>query len=412
MLSHAVLFDAIDRHLQALRDGGDEGRVMGLLVLRVQRLRELNIRLGYDSVRELLEVARSRIVATLRPQDEVGEFAPGEFVVVLPTVMSANHALLGAHRLAQAFQQPLRANGHEVVVNVVIGVSAANGGEATSEQLLRQADTAYGHALKEPDRVALHEHYDGQVVPPYEFLRDAIASNRLAMHLQPIYDLRDGRLVGAEALARWPDSPLGPVPPDVFIPLAEETGQIGELTRWGLNTTLRLAVEGRFAERGLYVSFNLSPRVFLEPGLGDQIGDALRLWSVPPAALMLEVTENALMENPAAAARVLDELAGAGMGVAIDDFGSGYSSFAYLKAFPVSKLKIDRMFVMDMASEQRSAQLARSMIDLGHNLGVEVVAEGVEDARTLEMLRGMGCDYAQGYHLGRPAPAAAFPSGD
>ena len=404
MLSHAVLFDAIDRHLQALRDGGDEGRVMGLLVLRVQRLRELNIRLGYDSVRELLEVARSRIVATLRPQDEVGEFAPGEFVVVLPTVMSANHALLGAHRLAQAFQQPLRANGHEVVVNVVIGVSAANGGEATSEQLLRQADTAYGHALKEPDRVALHEHDDGQVVPPYEFLRDAIASNRLAMHLQPIYDLRDGRLVGAEALARWPDSPLGPVPPDVFIPLAEERGIIGPLSQ----LVLRKATEtARHWPDELFLSFNLSPSQLVDQNTAQHILAILQRTGFDPRRLEIEITETGLMTDAASAEKIVDDLRAYGIRISLDDFGTGQSSLGRLREFNFDKLKIDRAFVSSILDDKPSEHIIRAILAMCEGLGMEVVAEGIEEEAQASRLVQFGCGGGQGYLFGKPRDADA-----
>lgn len=406
MYSSGAVFAALDRHLQAARERQTQ---TGLLVLRLQRLREMRIQLGYRAVERLIEEARTRIANTLRPHDEVMVVAPGEFLVILPRVMSANHALLGAHRLAHVFHVPLQAGHHPVTVGVVIGASASGGTESTAEQLLRQADTAYGDALRLPERVALFEPRSDRMHPPYELLRDAIATDQLRMHFQPIVRLGDRRMVGVEALARWPASPLGPVGPDQFIPLAEETGLIGELTRWGLNSTLRQAVAQRFGERGVYVSFNLSPLVFHEPGFVEAIRDALQLWGLPPQALMLEVTEGVLMQDPAGAARVLNALVEAGTSVAIDDFGSGYSSFAYLKQFPVSKLKIDRMFVCDLARDSRSRQLVRSMIDLGHGLGTEIVAEGVEDAGTLEELRAMGCDYAQGFHLGAPAPMEDLP---
>jgi EAL domain-containing protein (putative c-di-GMP-specific phosphodiesterase class I) len=242
-------------------------------------------------------------------------------------------------------------------------------------------------------------------------LRAALDNGRILAHLQPIWDLRTRRVVGAESLARWHCADLGVVSPDVFVPLAEQTGLIGELTRWSVNATLRHAGEARLGERGMRFSINLSPRVFLEHSFGDQLLAALRLWDVPPEALTLEVTEGAVMEDPENGAEVLHRMSAAGMSISIDDFGTGYSSFAYLRQFPADEVKIDRAFIREVVDQPRSAHLVGSMIELAHRLGMRVVAEGVEDEATLEVLTGLGCDLAQGFHLGRPQPAADFVAG-
>ncbi|WP_442512485.1 EAL domain-containing protein [Novilysobacter longmucuonensis] len=225
---------------------------------------------------------------------------------------------------------------------------------------------------------------------PYELLRDAITGNQLEVYLQPILDLRQHRLTGAEALSRWHDPQLGQVSPDNFIGLAEDTGLISDLTRWNLNASLRHLARARRQVPDMNLSVNLSPRMFAERDIAVQIASALDVWDTSPEAVTLEVTENALMEDPALSLRLLTSLRDRGFGISIDDFGSGYSSLAYLKQFPATELKIDRSFVMDMQSDARSVQLVRSMIDLGHHLQMHVVAEGVEDATTLELLTRMG----------------------
>ena len=241
---------------------------------------------------------------------------------------------------------------------------------------------------------------------PYEWLQRAIAENRLEIFLQPILDLREDVIIGAEALTRWPEPGRGLIPPDVFVPLAEETGLISGLTRWCIHAALRHAAQAQRAVPGFDIAINLSPRVFGERDLVGHIESALSVWDVAPSAVTLEVTESALMDDPGIGLRLLQRLRDLGLRISIDDFGAGYSSFAYLRNFPATQLKIDRSFVSDMRSDPRSVKLVRSIIDLGHHLGLEVVAEGVEDATTLALLRGLDCDRAQGWHIRKPAPAA------
>jgi EAL domain-containing protein (putative c-di-GMP-specific phosphodiesterase class I) len=226
------------------------------------------------------------------------------------------------------------------------------------------------------------------------------------LHYQPKADLGSGQIRSVEALVRWQHPDHGLLGPGEFIPLAERTGLIHPLTRWVLDTALEQAARWRHAGRRLSVAVNVSTRSLLDPAFPDQVAGQLTTWQVPPDLLTLEITESAVMAEPDRALEVLGRLHAFGVGLAVDDFGTGYSSMAYLKELPVDELKIDRSFVGQMATSPSDAVIVRSTIDLGHNLGLRVVAEGVETPHAWDELTALGCDSAQGYLLGRPVPAA------
>ncbi|MCI1709952.1 MAG: bifunctional diguanylate cyclase/phosphodiesterase [Chiayiivirga sp.] len=397
----AVLDDRIALSLE-------QGTLLGVLVVRLLRLREFNILFGYELGQHLVEKAQQAIARVLRPADTVEQVGEGEFLLCLPELISANHALLAAHRVVRVFNEPLVVEGSAMLAAVAVGAALCPEHGSSADLLSRRADVAFGEARRSGTHAALYQAREEHFDLPYGALRAALEQGQLQLYLQPIADPRDARVAGAEALARWNSPELGTISPDVFIPLAERTGLINELTRWCINATLRHAAETHLAERGIHLSINLSPRVFLDNSFADQLLSALKLWGVPPRTLMLEVTESAMMEDAAQAIEVLLRLRAAGMRVAIDDFGTGYASFSYLRRLPVDEVKLDRSFVRDITTDARGAQLVRSMIELAHSLEIRVVAEGVEDNATLAMLADMGCDFAQGYHIGRPMPAKAF----
>lgn len=387
-------------------DGQGQGATLGVMLIRLQRLREFRLVYGYAASDVLSESAQVRIEQVLRPVDVVSRIGEYEFVVLLPGLHDRNHAALAGGRVVRAFQDPLSIDTRSVLASVAIGISVFPEHGTDAETLLRRAELALGDAQRTNERSTLYMAGSEQALIPYEWLHEAIVANRLEAYLQPILDLKTNHIVGAESLARWNEPGRGMIPPDAFIPLAEETGLISELTRWSLNTTLRHASIARGIDPALGFSINLSPRVFGQRDIISQIMSALSIWSVPPEAVTLEVTENALMEDPDMSLKLLRQLRDEGLCISIDDFGAGYSSLAYLKHFPATEIKIDRAFVFDMQRDARSVQVVRSIIDLGHHLQLGVVAEGVEDAVTLEMLRHTGCDRAQGFHIRRPAPAA------
>ncbi len=374
------------------------------LLLRVQRHREEHQLFGdYLSM-----AARTRIRGALRPQDRILPVGDNTFALILPNLRDSGHALLAANRLVRAFREPLLVGDRLQQALPTIGIAMFPEHSDAAEPLCRAAEQAFAQALTSRDRYQLFQPESVRVEPPYVDLREAIINNRLEVFLQPLWDIRSGSVIGAESLARWHSDVHGAISPTDFVLLAEQTGLIESLTRWSVNTTLRHAAAARARGQHLRFSINLSPRVFHEPGLVEQFRNAVAIWDVPATDIVLEVTESSVMEDPSLSAIVLGQLRDHGFGISIDDFGIGYSSFAYLKRFPATELKIDQEFVLDIGVNTRSARLVHSMIDLAHHLDLVAVAEGVEDEATLARLRDMGCDLAQGFLFGRPQPAAEF----
>ncbi len=402
MLNRASLFAQIERHIKGC---ARNGAVLGVMLVRIRRLRQINAIFGYEAGDRLMAAVHALIERVLRPADEVIRVGDTQFAVLLPGVRNANHALLAANRVILAFEEPVITGERQILVATAVGVSVYPDHGDTAEELYRGADLALTDALRSSDRVAVYSAFGAPLQVEYGELYETILNNRLELYLQPIWDMRRRTTVGVEALSRWCHPSAGWVSPALFIPFAEQTGLIAQLTRWSLNTALRHCAHAREEGIRLPVSVNLSPLVFAERDIVEQIMDVLRIWDIPAGMLVAEVTETALTEDPLPIARVLERLCAAGIRIAIDDFGTGYSSFTYLQRFPASLLKIDKTFVADLFDDDKNAQLVRSMIDLGHNLGMAVIAEGVENQATLECLAGMGCDFAQGYHLARPAPA-------
>jgi EAL domain-containing protein (putative c-di-GMP-specific phosphodiesterase class I) len=240
-------------------------------------------------------------------------------------------------------------------------------------------------------------------------LRAAIEAGQLELHYQPQIEIATRRVVAAEALVRWPRARSGNVPPDQFIPLAEVTGLVQPLTTWVLATALRRCRLWQDAGLALTVSVNLSPRSLQDAQLAGEVGSMLREFGVPPSSLVLEITESGIVADPERALEIAGALGRMGVRLAIDDFGTGYTSLAFLTRLPVDEIKIDKSFVIGMTSPE-DAVIVRSTIDLGHDLGLRVVAEGVETAEALEALAALRCDRAQGLHIGRPMAADDFES--
>jgi EAL domain-containing protein (putative c-di-GMP-specific phosphodiesterase class I) len=236
-------------------------------------------------------------------------------------------------------------------------------------------------------------------------LRRAIDRNELSLYFQPKVSLQSGNITCAEALVRWQHPRHGMLGPDLFIPIAEQTGLIRPLARWVMDAALRQVNRWRQEGLDLGVAVNLSMRNLHDPEIADMIRQLLTRWAVPPACLTIEITESSLMADAARAMEVLARLRAMGVGVSIDDFGTGYSSLAYLKRLPVHELKIDKSFVAHMASDDNDAAIVRSTVGLAHDLGLHIVAEGVEDQETWDLLTALGCDVAQGYFISRPLPA-------
>ncbi len=346
------------------------------------------------------ERALERVWRVLRPQDRVLRLGEADLLIALPGLLSVGHARLAAQALQRALAVPVQSGELSLRLQPEIGLALAPRHGADAERLQRAASAAVESARGAAGNIA-----EAAGVPPpllYTELAQDLRANALQMEFQPIVRLRDGRRVGYEALARW-RHPLTqePVSPALFVVQAEEAGLVTELTRWSLQAALREFQPLHAADSSLHCALNLSARAFEDSALVEQIESALGIWGLPPSALLLEITETALLEEPQRNARQLSRLRALGVGVALDDFGQGYSSFGYLQHLELSLLKIDRRF-LERLDGSRERGLVQSMIQLAHRLQMQVVAEGVETEQVAQALAQLGCDYAQGWYFGHP----------
>ena len=406
MLNRAAILAAITRQLPA--DGG-VGEGFAVVEVRVRGLRQIAVRFG-SAPGEQAEASIDKLVRESLPTAD-GVFQSGDetFVAVLPNQRSRNNTLLGVTGVMAAFERP-----HVVApglppwqTQAVLGIAVFPQDGVDADALWRSASMAADDALRRGERYAFHDALSARASISYNELRDSIEANRLATWFQPIWSLADARIVGVESLARWTSPTLGPVSPDDFVTFAEQNGLIAQLTRWSINATLRY-VSALRGLPGCRVAVNLSPQSLARGGIAEQLLDALRIWGVPPEAVVAEITETALAGDLAAVVRELTKLRDRGVRIAIDDFGVGYASITYLSKFPASELKIDKSLVARIDSDARMAKLVESIVWFAHNLGLEATAEGIEDAATQRRLQEMGCDFGQGYHLGKPQPAVDF----
>ena len=334
-----------------------------------------------------------------------------EFGVLLPRVDSPQDASTVAQSLLVHLREPFVLEGMRLEIDASIGLALHPQHGEDNETLQQRADIAMysakqsgrGHAIFEPE---LDRHSPRRLALAGG-LRSAINEGQIQLYYQPKADLRTGRIMGAEALARWDHPEFGIVGPAEFVPIAEQTGLITPLTSFVLDAALRQVRAWKDAGLELSVAVNLSARSFLDTQLAVEIPRLLARWGVEAELLELEITESMLMTDPARAEATLDRLSQIGLTLSVDDFGTGYSSLANLKRLPVDVIKIDKSFVIEMAVDASDAAIVRSTIDLAHNLGLKVVAEGVESEDAWRHLEALGCDYAQGYYLSRPLPADA-----
>ena len=403
-----------DRLAQQLVGARRNGTRFAVLFIDLDRFKIVNDTLGHRVGDRLLCAVAERIQELVRPTDTVSRQGGDEFIVLLADIAAPADAAHVACRIQQVLSEPCFVDDHELLVTPSIGIAIGPDDGDDSDTLLKQADLAM-YQVKQQGRNGFQffrpEMTDGILASMKleQQLRTALKRQEFFLCYQPQVDLVSGQVVAFEALVRWHQPERGLVMPAEFVPLAEETRLIVPLGEWVLREACRQVAEWR---RGpapwVRVAVNLSAVQFQLDDLAAQIRSALDDHALPADALELEVTESLLMLDVAATVAVLRELESMGVTLAIDDFGTGYSSLAYLKQFPVSRLKIDRSFVRDLAGEGDDASICAAIIGLAANLDLEVVAEGVETPTQLEWLRQAGCQLAQGYLLGRPAPAEAW----
>ncbi len=396
---------------QAILTVQRKNKPLALLLVDLDRFREVNATFGHQWGDTLLQQVGSRLRSTLRKSDTVARLGGDEFAVLLLTVGDELGATRVAGRILRALEPPFVIAGYPIDVGASIGIALYLQNDEDAHALMRRAEAAMDVAKRAGGGYALYsadqDRYSPDRLALKADLRQAIKHDQLTLHYQPQVNLTTGHVVQVEALVRWQHPQHGLLLPDQFIPLAEQMGVIRALSLWVLNTTLRQCRAWQHEKLGLRVSVNLSMWDLQDTQLPDTVARMLESWNVAHDYLEVEIVESAIAADPERAVRILARLREMGVRIAIDDFGVGYSSLLYLKQLPVHTLKIDKSFIRDMRDESDTA-IVRSTIALGHTLGLEVVAEGVENKETYDMLVTMGCDLAQGHYLGYPLPATEF----
>jgi diguanylate cyclase (GGDEF)-like protein len=380
------------------------------LFIDLDRFKTVNDSLGHAVGDLMLMEIAGRLTERLRASDIVARLGGDEFVVVLPDLPDVQHAALVAQALLEDLEKPIKAPSTELHTSGSIGIAIYPDNGTTVEALMQSADTAMYEA-KAAGRNAFRfftaemtDSANDRLLLEND-LRSALIKEQFALHYQPQVSPVDGRIVGVEALLRWKHPTGGMIGPDRFIPIAEETGLIVEIGAWVLTEGCRQARQWLDAGFAIRMSINLSARQLRSDNLLPLIERTLAEYRLPSHALELEITESALMERPDQAVAILKDIKAMGVALALDDFGTGYSSLSYLKRFPIDRLKIDRSFVRDIETDPNDRAIALSTIALAHSLGLEVTAEGVEEAAQRDFLREHGCDGAQGWLYSKAVPA-------
>ncbi|MHC8302362.1 phosphodiesterase DibA [Pseudomonas sp. ZS1P83] len=408
-LPNRLLFT--DRAEQALAAAQMHKRGCALLMIDLDHFKMINDSLGHSIGDQLLKGVAERLKAMVGPGITLARLGGDEFAVLAESCLQMVHAAALAQRIIDGLKEPFQIDGHQLFVNISVGISLFPGDALSAEQLLRNSDSALfkaksagrnGYALYTEELTA---HAQQRVETAFE-LRRALEQQELRVYYQPVHDLKTGRLIGVEALVRWEHPQRGLVSPAEFIPIAERTGLIAEIDAW----VMRQACEQmcQWQQAGVVLSFvavNVSSRLFARRELFQQVAKVLHETGLDPACLELEVTESAVMDDPEVALEQMHRLRELGVRLAIDDFGTGYSSLLRLKRLPVQKLKIDQGFVVGLPWDEDDAAIVRVIIALAQSMGMQVHAEGIEQVEQACFLLEHSCDLGQGYWFGRPVPA-------
>lgn len=417
-IRHQAYYDALtglpnrtlfhDRLQKAVPTAQREGKPLASIILDLDHFKEINDTFGHPQGDMILKQVGLRLKGLLRESDTVARFAGDEFSILLWGV-NLEGAIKVARKILKALEEPFALEGLSLAIEASLGIALYPDHGENADSLIQRADVAMYVAKESGSGYFVYASEADRHSPRHLALmgqlRHAIEHDEMILHYQPKVDLKTKRTTGMEALVRWQHPEFGMVPPDQFIVPAEKTGLIKPLTRWILSKALHDCRIYHQAGTKISVAVNLSRRNLHDPELPEQVAFTLKNCSIPPERLVLEITESAIMADPARAMEILTRLNDMGVRLSIDDFGTGYSSLASLKRLPVNEIKIDRSFVKNMAVNEDDAMIVRSTIELAHNLGLKVVAEGVEDQPALDRLTALGCDSAQGYFMCRPLPS-------
>lgn len=386
---------------------------VALMLIRISGLGPVNERFGYLWGDRLLEDFSRRLRVIARGQDRMFALDGRTFALLLCNPLHEGHALLAAARVARAAEEPLLIGDNRAMVQANIGIALLQDPAVETQHLLQQSERALAEAHARDERHVLFSPSLGvtgalQSLYTWFDVEEALRAGEFELFFQPKVALDSRRLAGAEALVRWQKHGVGYIPLAHFMPAIEQSQGVRVLLRFVLNSALRQAAEWSRRLPGFSVAVNLSAGNLEDPDLVALVEDALSVWGLPATQLTLELTESSLMQNPESSLHTLGCLRAIGLRTSIDDFGTGYSSLAYLRDLPADELKVDRSFVSRITADARDHDIVASIVQLAHAVQMRVVAEGIEEERTLRALTDMGCDIGQGYHFDRPLPARAF----
>ncbi|MGH2752167.1 MAG: putative bifunctional diguanylate cyclase/phosphodiesterase [Actinomycetota bacterium] len=409
-LANRALF--VDRVEHALARADRDIKRVAVLFFDLDDFKTINDSLGHNSGDELLVMVAARLGGCLRPGDTFARFGGDEFAIFLEDT-SLSSATSVAYRLIQALGEPFLIGGREVMVHASVGIEFADASKTRADELLRNADVAMyvakgkGKARYELFDPSMHTAALRRLETKSE-LKHAIERNEFVLHYQPIVSLNEGSLLGMEALIRWDHPQRGLVAPVEFIPIAEESGLVVSLGRWVLQEACRQARDWPINDPEISLNVNVSPKQFQHPGMVEDVANALWDSGIDPSILTIEITESVLIHDAEAAIEKLSRIKDFGVRVAVDDFGTGYSSLGYLSKFPIDILKIDKTFIEGVGRGSEEDAIAQAIIKLGGSLGLEVVAEGIEQPEQIDALQLLRCDRGQGFYFSRPVDADAM----
>lgn len=394
-------FNSISSHIT------DSEENIAFIILKVCRFKEINTTYGFHKGDLYLKYVEEKLQKILRPGDVVGRIGDNEFGILLPALKNTSHAVLAANKITSEFKHAVDIDGSAISPKMVLGIAVKPEHGNNFDELLHASTLALQLAEKNNEDYLLHQAIDNDM-PPSLMLENeiqfALEDDEFSLFCQPKINLNTGKVYGGESLIRWNSKKYGFVNTQYFIDILEGSSSLVPVTSWVLNGALRQCLKYQKTAPGFTVAVNLSPSLLNSYSIVEIISNAVSIWSVKPSSLILEVTEGAMMMNPKKSMEILNEFHQLGFGVSIDDFGTGYSSLAYLKNLPADEIKIDKSFVLNMAEDKKDASIVKAAVDLAHNLDLKIVAEGVEDEKTLDLLAEMGCDYAQGYYMAKPMP--------
>ncbi len=414
-LRHVALHDPLtklpnrnlfnDRLKHSINIAERENSQLAVFLIDIDKFKKINDTLGHLTGDAVLYELGERLCLSLRSSDTLARLGGDEFALVLPKISDETPELL-AKKIISTLDAPFIFGDHSISVSASLGMAIYPKHGVSSDVLLKHADSAMYTAKRCGSGYAIFDFTEDSKRQEKEQLtidlKYSIEACELFLHYQPIVDLKTNQIHSVEALSRWKHPDYGMIPPDKFIPLAEKKGLIQQLTLWVFDVALKKCAEWHNSGAKIHMSINLSPRNFLDPHLPDELQNKLKYCNLSPKWIRLEITESMTMSQPEKAFEIISRLEKIGFDISIDDFGTGYSSLSYLRKLPVKELKIDKSFVIDMDKQQDNMIIVRSTIGLAHELGLDVVAEGVENNEILETLKKLGCDRAQGYHICKP----------